>query len=77
MRTPVCAMLGIDFPLLAVSHCGDVVAAVTNAAPAGPVGGQSGCHLLTPVSFPHLCGARCRAAVALRSGRMAHVGRDF
>ena len=38
MRTPVCAMLGIDFPLLAFSHCRDVVAAVTNAGGFGVFG---------------------------------------
>ena len=31
MKTAICDMLGIDFPLLAFSHCRDVVAAVTNA----------------------------------------------
>ena len=31
MKSPICAMLGIDFPLLAFSHCRDVVAAVSRA----------------------------------------------
>jgi hypothetical protein len=31
MKTPICDMLGIELPLLAFSHCRDVVAAVTNA----------------------------------------------
>ncbi len=38
MRTPVCELLGIDFPLLAFSHCRDVVAAVTNAGGFGVLG---------------------------------------
>jgi NAD(P)H-dependent flavin oxidoreductase YrpB (nitropropane dioxygenase family) len=38
MRTPVCDLLGIDFPLLAFSHCRDVVAAVTNAGGFGVLG---------------------------------------
>jgi NAD(P)H-dependent flavin oxidoreductase YrpB (nitropropane dioxygenase family) len=38
MRTPICDMLGIDFPLLAFSHCRDVVAAVTNAGGFGVLG---------------------------------------
>ncbi len=38
MRTPVCDMLGIEFPLLAFSHCRDVVAAVTNAGGFGVFG---------------------------------------
>ena len=31
MKSPICEMLGIDFPLLAFSHCRDVVAAVSRA----------------------------------------------
>ena len=38
MRTPVCELLGIDFPLLAFSHTRDVVAAVTNAGGFGVLG---------------------------------------
>jgi NAD(P)H-dependent flavin oxidoreductase YrpB (nitropropane dioxygenase family) len=38
MRTPICEMLGIEFPLLAFSHCRDVVAAVTNAGGFGVLG---------------------------------------
>ena len=38
MKTPVCAMLGIDFPLLAFSHCRDVVAAVSRAGGFGVLG---------------------------------------
>jgi NAD(P)H-dependent flavin oxidoreductase YrpB (nitropropane dioxygenase family) len=34
----VCDVLGIDFPLLAFSHCRDVVAAVTNAGGFGVLG---------------------------------------
>jgi NAD(P)H-dependent flavin oxidoreductase YrpB (nitropropane dioxygenase family) len=38
MKTPICDMLGIDLPLLAFSHCRDVVAAVTNAGGFGVLG---------------------------------------
>ena len=38
MRSPVCDMLDIEFPLLAFSHCRDVVAAVTNAGGFGVLG---------------------------------------
>jgi NAD(P)H-dependent flavin oxidoreductase YrpB (nitropropane dioxygenase family) len=38
MRSPVCDLLGIDFPLLAFSHCRDVVAAVSNAGGFGVLG---------------------------------------
>ncbi|HKR71278.1 MAG TPA: nitronate monooxygenase family protein [Streptosporangiaceae bacterium] len=38
MNTPICEMLGIDLPLLAFSHCRDVVAAVTNAGGFGVLG---------------------------------------
>src|SRR3569832_2057090 len=31
MKSPICQMLGIEFPLLAFSHCRDVVAAVSRA----------------------------------------------
>ena len=41
MRTPVCDLLGVDFPLVAFSHCRDVVAAVTNAGGFGVLGVQS------------------------------------
>lgn len=38
MNTPVCKMLGIEFPLLAFTHCRDVVVAVTNAGGFGVLG---------------------------------------
>ncbi len=38
MRTKVCEMLGIEFPILAFSHCRDVVAAVTRAGGFGVLG---------------------------------------
>jgi NAD(P)H-dependent flavin oxidoreductase YrpB (nitropropane dioxygenase family) len=38
MRTPVSELLGIEFPILAFSHCRDVVAAVTNAGGFGVLG---------------------------------------
>ena len=31
MRTKVCELLGIEFPILAFSHCRDVIAAVSKA----------------------------------------------
>ncbi|HEY9521887.1 MAG TPA: nitronate monooxygenase family protein [Thermopolyspora sp.] len=41
MKTPICEMLGIELPLLAFSHCRDVVAAVTNAGGFGVLGASS------------------------------------
>jgi NAD(P)H-dependent flavin oxidoreductase YrpB (nitropropane dioxygenase family) len=38
MRTTVCDMLGIEFPILAFSHCRDVVAAVSKAGGFGVLG---------------------------------------
>jgi NAD(P)H-dependent flavin oxidoreductase YrpB (nitropropane dioxygenase family) len=38
MQTPVCELLGIEIPVLAFSHCRDVVAAVTNAGGLGVLG---------------------------------------
>src|SRR5207302_8949812 len=38
MKSPICDMLGIDFPLLAFSHCRDVVAAVSRAGGFGVLG---------------------------------------
>lgn len=38
MRTQVSDMLGVEFPILAFSHCRDVVAAVTNAGGFGVLG---------------------------------------
>jgi NAD(P)H-dependent flavin oxidoreductase YrpB (nitropropane dioxygenase family) len=41
MKSPICDMLGIDFPLLAFSHCRDVVAAVSAAGGFGVLGASS------------------------------------
>lgn len=38
MKSPICDMLGIDFPLLAFSHCRDVIAAVSRAGGFGVLG---------------------------------------
>jgi NAD(P)H-dependent flavin oxidoreductase YrpB (nitropropane dioxygenase family) len=38
MNSPICDMLGIEFPLLAFSHCRDVVAAVSRAGGFGVLG---------------------------------------
>ncbi|MEM1132635.1 MAG: nitronate monooxygenase [Pseudomonadota bacterium] len=38
MNSPICEMLGIEFPLLAFSHCRDVVAAVSKAGGMGVFG---------------------------------------
>jgi NAD(P)H-dependent flavin oxidoreductase YrpB (nitropropane dioxygenase family) len=49
VRTEICELLGIDIPLLAFSHCRDVVAAVTNAGGFGVLGASS--H--TPEQLEH------------------------
>ena len=49
MKTPICDMLGIEFPLLAFSHCRDVVAAVTNAGGFGVLGAS----MHTPEQLEH------------------------
>jgi NAD(P)H-dependent flavin oxidoreductase YrpB (nitropropane dioxygenase family) len=41
MKTPICEVLGIEFPLLAFSHCRDVVAAVSRAGGFGVLGATS------------------------------------
>ena len=38
MKSPICDMLGAEFPLLAFSHCRDVVAAVSRAGGFGVLG---------------------------------------
>ncbi|GIH95021.1 NAD(P)H-dependent flavin oxidoreductase [Planobispora siamensis] len=38
MRTAICEMFGVEFPVFAFSHCRDVVAAVTNAGGFGVLG---------------------------------------
>jgi NAD(P)H-dependent flavin oxidoreductase YrpB (nitropropane dioxygenase family) len=38
VKSPICEMLGIEFPLLAFSHCRDVVAAVSRAGGFGVLG---------------------------------------
>ncbi|MEM8922954.1 MAG: nitronate monooxygenase [Actinomycetota bacterium] len=38
MKTTICEMLGIEFPILAFTHCRDVVAAVTRAGGYGVLG---------------------------------------
>ncbi|WP_439568048.1 NAD(P)H-dependent flavin oxidoreductase [Sphingopyxis sp.] len=41
MQSPICAMLDIEFPLLAFSHCRDVVLAVSKAGGMGVFGAAS------------------------------------
>jgi NAD(P)H-dependent flavin oxidoreductase YrpB (nitropropane dioxygenase family) len=41
MKSPICDMLGIEFPLFAFSHCRDVVAAVSRAGGFGVLGATS------------------------------------
>ena len=38
MKSKICDMLGIEFPLFAFSHCRDVVAAVSRAGGFGVLG---------------------------------------
>lgn len=38
MKNPICEMLGIEFPLIAFSHCRDVVASVSRAGGFGVLG---------------------------------------
>lgn len=38
MRTPICDMLGIEFPIIAFTHCRDVAAAISNAGGLGVLG---------------------------------------
>ncbi|MGI9345840.1 MAG: nitronate monooxygenase, partial [Gammaproteobacteria bacterium] len=38
MKSPICDMLGIEFPLLAFTHCRDVVVAVSKAGGMGILG---------------------------------------
>jgi NAD(P)H-dependent flavin oxidoreductase YrpB (nitropropane dioxygenase family) len=49
MKSPLCDLLGIEFPLLAFSHCRDVVAAVSRAGGFGVLGASS--H--TPEQLEH------------------------
>ena len=44
MKTPVCEMLGVDVPILAFTHCRDVVAAVTKAGGFGVLGAAGHTH---------------------------------
>ncbi len=41
MKSPICDMLGIEFPLLAFTHCRDVVAEVSKAGGFGVLGAAS------------------------------------
>ena len=41
MNNKICEMLGIEFPILAFTHCRDVVAAVSRAGGLGVLGGSS------------------------------------
>jgi NAD(P)H-dependent flavin oxidoreductase YrpB (nitropropane dioxygenase family) len=49
MKSPICDMLGIELPLLAFSHCRDVVAAVSNAGGFGVLGAS----MHTPEQLEH------------------------
>ena len=52
MKSQICDVLNIEFPLVAFSHCRDVVAAVSKAGGMGVLGAVG----LTPetVSYTHL-----------------------
>ena len=41
MRSPICDMLGIEFPLVAFTHCRDVVVDVSKAGGMGVLGAGS------------------------------------
>ena len=41
MKTPICELLGIEFPLVAFTHCRDVVAEVSRAGGMGVLGAVS------------------------------------
>jgi NAD(P)H-dependent flavin oxidoreductase YrpB (nitropropane dioxygenase family) len=41
LKSPICDLLGVEFPLLAFSHCRDVVAAVSSAGGFGVLGASS------------------------------------
>ena len=48
MKSQICDILDIEFPLVAFSHCRDVVAAVSKAGGMGVLGAVG------PVSYTHL-----------------------
>jgi len=51
MKSPICDMLGCEFPLVAFSHCRDVVAAVSSAGGFGVLGAVGRCHREIPAHF--------------------------
>ena len=77
MRTPVTEMFGVEFPLVAFSHCRDVVAAVTNAGGMGVLGAVA--H--DPASLEHelawiddQVGGRPYGVDVLVPGKLADTG---
>ena len=62
MRSPICEMLGAEFPLVAFSHCKDVVVAVSKAGGVGVLGAvgmspeilEQELNWIDAVSYTHL-----------------------
>lgn len=59
MKTPICEMLGVDFPLFAFSHCRDVVVAVDT----GGAGGRK--HVPVLAAGGIVTGAQMAAAMTM------------
>jgi len=53
LKSPLCDMLGIEFPLFAFSHCRDVVAAVSRAGGFGVLGAATAWPILSTLAHTH------------------------
>ena len=67
MQTRVAAMLGVEFPIVAFSHCRDVVAAVTNAGGFGVLGAVAHTPAALEVDLSWIDERGLRPAVRRRS----------
>ena len=68
MQSPICAMLDIEFPLLAFSHCRDVVVAVSKAGGMGVFGAAAlPLHLLTRAAEARRMGEVVALSIAVLS----------
>ena len=75
MRTPLCDVFGIEYPIFAFTHCRDVVAAVSKAGGLGVLGAVGFSPEQLEIELDWIDEQRERHAVRRRHGDAAEGGR--